>query len=135
LGITAALNLEEWQPWKSPNGESVWQGTHWAYRMPIFVLFVGFLCGITIWPNPKNLSHLIALSAAVLIGVQFWHGDRGGLYVLWYMPLLLMMVFRPTLVTAEAPAVVSGGGFVFRLASAAWRKVRPGPNPPKELAV
>jgi hypothetical protein len=137
FGLSAALNLPEWQPWKSPNieSESVWRGAHWAYRMPIFVLFVAFLCGITIWPKPKNLSHLIALSAAVLIGVQFWHGDRGGVYVLWYMPLLIMMVFRPNLVMAEPPALVQGSGFMFRLAGAAWRRVRPGVNPDKELAV
>jgi hypothetical protein len=138
FGLSAALNLPEWQPWKSPNGgesESVWRGAHWAYRMPIFVLFVAFLCGITIWPKPKNLSHLIALSAAVLIGVQFWHGDRGGVYVLWYMPLLIMMVFRPNLVMAEPPPLVHGSGFMFRLASAAWRRVRPGVTPDKELAV
>lgn len=135
FGLLSTLNLEEWQPWKFPASESIWKGTHWAYRMPIFVLFVGFLCGITIWPNPKNLSHLIALSAAVLIGVQFWHGDRGGVYVLWYMPLVIMMVFRPNLVAAEAPPLAPGGGLMFRLASAAWRRVRPGPTPPKELAV
>ena len=135
FGLSSTLNLPEWQPWKVPDTESVWQGTHWAYRMPIFVLFVGFLCWITIWPNPKNLSHLIALSAAVLIGVQFWHGDRGGVYVLWYMPLFIMMVFRPNLVAAEPPVIVPGGGLMGRIAIAAWRRVRPGPNPPKELAV
>lgn len=135
FGLSAALSLPEWQPWKVPSTESVWTGAHWAYRMPIFVLYVAFLCGITIWPSPKNLSHLIALSAAVLIGVQFWYGDRGGLYVLWYMPLLLMMVFRPNLVTAEPPVIVPGGGLMSRIAGAAWRRVRPGPNPPKELAV
>jgi hypothetical protein len=137
FGLSAALSLPEWQPWKVPSTEteSLWTRTHWAYRMPIFVLYVGFLCSITIWPNPKNLSHLIALSAAVLIGVQFWHGDRGGVYVLWYMPLLLMMVFRPNLVMAEPPGIVPGAGLMFRLAGAAWRRVRPGPNPDKELAV
>jgi hypothetical protein len=135
LGLFSALNLEEWLPWKFSSVESIWKGAHWAYRMPIFVLFVGLLCGITVWPNPKNLSHLIALSAAVLIGVQFWYADRGGVYVLWYMPLLIMMVFRPNLVLAEAPPLVPGSGIMVRLASAAWRRVRPGPNPPKQLAV
>jgi hypothetical protein len=33
----------------------------------------------------------------VLIGVQFWFADRGGVYVLWYLPLLVIMVLRPNL--------------------------------------
>jgi hypothetical protein len=133
FGLAAALHLPDWQPWKVPNTESIWQQAHWAYRLPIFVVFVAFLAGIAVWPTPKNLSHLIALSAAVLIGVQFWHADRGGVYVLWYLPLLLLMVFRPNLSTAEPPE--PGTGLMARWAGAAWRRVRPGPPPPKELAV
>ncbi len=136
FGLSAALNLPEWQPWRSPQAESVWKGAHWAYRMPIFVLYVAFLTGITFWPKPKKLSHLISLSAAVLIGIQFWHADRGGVYVLWYLPLLLLMVFRPNLMTAEPPGISPGTGFMARLAGAAWRRVRQRPIPPdKELAV
>jgi hypothetical protein len=107
---------------------------HWAYRLPVFVIFVAFVIAVAVWPTPKNLSHLIALSAAVLIGVQFWYADRGGVYVLWYLPLLLLMSYRPNLSTAEPPE--PGTGLMSRLASAAWRRVRPGPPPPsKELAV
>lgn len=135
FGLTAALSLPDWQPWKVPQTESVWTGAHWAYRMPIFVIFVGFVAGVTVWPSPKNLSHLIALSAAILIGVQFWHGDRGGVYVLWYLPLLLLMVFRPNLSMAEPPSLEPGSGLMARLATAAWKRVRPRPEPPKELAV
>ena len=34
-----------------------------------------------------------------MLAVQFWHGfgDGGGMYMAWYMPLLLMTVFRPNL--------------------------------------
>jgi hypothetical protein len=133
FGLSAALSLPDWQPWRNPNTESIWAGAHWAYRMPLFVLFVAFLVGVTVWPNPKNLSHLIALSAAVLIGVQFWHADRGGVYVLWYQPLLLLMVFRPNLTAAEPPAVEPGGGLMARLARVAWG--RPRAEQSKELAV
>jgi hypothetical protein len=108
-------------------------GVHWAYRLPIFVLFVAFLVGVMVWPSPKNLSHLMSLSAAVLIGVQFWHADQGGVYVLWYLPLVLLMVFRPNLTSAAPPE--PGSGLMARWAGAAWRRVRPGPPPPKELAV
>jgi hypothetical protein len=136
FGLASALNLPDWQPWRAPTAESIWTGAHWAYRMPLFVIYAAFLIGVAVWPNPKNLSHLIALSAALLIGVQFWHADRGGVYVLWYQPLLLLLVFRPNLTAAEPPAVEPGGGLVVRFATAAWRRVRPPKNePPKELAV
>ena len=132
-GVIAALHLTDWKPWSAPTTESVWSGTHWAYRLPLFVLFLGFLASATVWPGRKNLSHLIAQSAALLIGIQFWHADRGGLYVLWYLPLLLLMAFRPNLTAAEPPPVVPGGVFV-RLAGAAWRRVRPGQAQPNPLA-
>ncbi|WP_171469171.1 hypothetical protein [Frigoriglobus tundricola] len=134
--LVTALHLTDWKPWTVPATESIWKGTHWAYRLPLFVLFVGFLVGVTVWPNPKNLSHLLAQSAAVLVAIQFWHGDRGGLYVLWYLPLLLLMVFRPNLTAAEPPPIVPGSALV-RLAGAAWRRVRPGTHPThsKPLAV
>jgi len=133
-GLVSALHLTDWKPWTAPTTESIWTGTHWAYRLPVFVLFVGFLVGVTVWPSPKNLSHLVAQSAAMLIGVQFWHGDRGGLYVLWYLPLLLLMVFRPNLTAAEPPQIVPGS-VLARWAGAAWRRVRPAPAQPKPLAV
>ena len=125
-GVASAVNVGDWLPWRRPSAESLWTGVHGAYRLPIFVLFVGFLVGITFWPSPKNLSHLVALTAAVLIGVQFWHADRGGVYVLWYLPLLLLMVFRPNLTGHEPPVIEPGGGRVFRWAGAAWRRVRHG---------
>lgn len=133
-GLVEALNLAYWKPWAPPTTESIWTGTHWAYRLPLFVLFVGFLVCVTIWPTRKNLSHLIAQSAALLIGVQFWHADHGGRYVLWYLPLLLLMVFRPNLTAAEPPPLVPGGALA-RLAGAAWRRVRPGAAHEKPLAV
>ena len=128
-----SANLVDWLPWKRPTAESIWTGVHGAYRLPIFVAFVAFLVGIMIWPSPKNLSHLVALSAAVLIGVQFWHADRGGLYVLWYLPLVLLMVFRPNLTGHEPPLIEPKGGML----SWAWRRVGLGRTgtPTKELAV
>ncbi len=132
--LISALNLNEWKAWTAPTTPSIWSGAHWAYRLPVFVLFVGFIVAVSFWPSPKNLSHLLALSAAVLIGVQFWHADRGGEYVLWYLPILLLMVLRPNLSTAEPPQVVPGS-VLTRWAGAAWRRVRTGQSQSKELAV
>ena len=33
----------------------------------------------------------------MLIGIQFWFANRGGVYVLWYLPFLLLLAFRPNL--------------------------------------
>ena len=42
-------------------------------------------------------------SVALVLGVQFWYGDRGGSYIHWDLPLLLMMIFRPNLTAARPP--------------------------------
>jgi hypothetical protein len=90
------LSMPDWQPWKRTE-ESIWSSIHWAYRLPVFVLYLAFVILTSFWPSPKNLAHVISLSAAVLIGIQFWYADHGGVYVLWYLPLVVLMIFRPNL--------------------------------------
>jgi hypothetical protein len=41
-----------------------------------------------------------------MLGIQFWYADRGGVYVLWYLPFLLLLVFRPNLSDREPAAIV-----------------------------
>jgi hypothetical protein len=41
---------------------------------------------------------LIALSAALLVSSQFWYLSEGGTLVMLYLPMVLLMMFRPTLV-------------------------------------
>jgi hypothetical protein len=74
-----------------------WTETTQFFRLPIFVAFSALVMLAAFWPAEKNLGDLIALSAAIILGVQFWYPDRGGTYVLWYLPLLLLVFFRPTL--------------------------------------
>ncbi len=69
----------------------------------MFIAYAAFVIGTLFWPMPKNLAHVLALSAAVLIGIQFWCADNGGVYVLWYLPFLLLLVFRPNLSAAQPP--------------------------------
>jgi hypothetical protein len=87
--------------WLRPDTDTrgLWQGipSHGAYRLPIFLAYVVLVGVTTFWPSPKNLAHVIALTAAVLLGIQFWYADQGGVYILWYLPLLLLLVFRPNL--------------------------------------
>jgi len=103
--VKIALSLSDWQAWKVPQTESIWRGAYWAYRMPVFVVYLAFVFLTVFWPSPRNLGHVIAQTTAVVIGVQFWYADQGGVYVLWYLPLLLLMVFRPTLTEARPPAL------------------------------
>jgi hypothetical protein len=66
---------------------------------------VGYLALVVasaFWPSPKNLAHLYAVSAALIVGVQFIYADAGGIYVLWYLPLLLLVILRPGVTTLTA---------------------------------
>lgn len=108
--VHSALTLSDWQAWKRPSTEGFWRwfdGTavHWAYRLPVFIAYLAFLVMTGFWPARKNLAHVLALTTALLIGIQFWHADQGGMYVLWYLPLLLLMVFRPNLSERVPPII------------------------------
>jgi hypothetical protein len=103
--VQATLAQSDWQPWKVPNAEGFWTGVHWAYRIPVFIAYLAFVLTTAFWPAPKNLAHVVALTAAVCIGLQFWYADQGGVYVLWYLPLLLLLVFRPNLSDRRPPAL------------------------------
>lgn len=83
--------------------DGFWRQT--AYRIPVFVAFLGMLSALTIWPMKKSVSHLISHSAAIVLGIQFWFPQQGGVYVLWYLPLVLIVVFRPMLANHFAPEV------------------------------
>ena len=103
--LQSALALSDWQAWKVPTTEGFWMGIHWAYRIPVFIAYLAFVITTALWPAPKNLAHVLALSAAVLIGIQFWYADQGGVYVLWYLPLLLLLAFRPNLADRRPPVI------------------------------
>jgi hypothetical protein len=95
-GIWPWLNEADWQPWRVPSSAGIWVGTTWAYRLPVFVACVGIALTMFVWPMVRNLGQLIAMNAAVLISVQFWLAESGGRAINWYLPLLLLMAFRPT---------------------------------------
>ena len=67
------------------------------YRIPVIVSFFLLLIGLTFWPRRKNVEHLVSASAAIIVATQFWYPQQGGVYVLWYLPLLLVAMFRPRL--------------------------------------
>ncbi|MCO8123869.1 hypothetical protein NHH03_19140 [Stieleria sp. TO1_6] len=97
-------------PTMQPRG--IW-GLGWdpRWRLPVIVAF-GILCSLfAAWPSPKNLGTLIGCSAAVMVAAQFWHGYGGGLYIAWFLPLLLLTIFRPNLQDRVALKVVHRGSY------------------------
>src|SRR5207249_1552206 len=99
-----------------------WTGVQWAYRIPVFIAYAFFVLATAFWPAPKNLAHLLALLAAVLIGLQLWYADHGGIYVLWYLPLLLLLLFRPNLSDRRPPPLEAAVLIGLPLGDASYRQ-------------
>lgn len=99
-----------WDNFELLSTNSVW-GTIFvpAYRLPMQVAFL-VLCGsMALWPVEKNLGSLLSCSAVVMLATQFWQPLGGGSYVSWFLPLIVMTVFRPNLQDHVALSVVTGG--------------------------
>ncbi len=79
----------------TPTG--LWASMPTYYRIPIIAFYLVICFGLSLWPLQKNLATLIACSALLMLGVQFWMGNLGGLYMGWYLPLLILTLFRPNL--------------------------------------
>ena len=79
------------------NLEGIWKTWSPVYRFPIIAAFVALAISFSIWPAQKTLGTLISCSAAVMLAAQFWHAYAGGVFIAWYLPLLLLTIFRPNL--------------------------------------
>jgi hypothetical protein len=110
LVIVQALNSATWETFledlrlmfgvRNPlavHATGFWKDHSEPFRMPVIAAFVALCGSLAIWPPHKNLGTLLSCSAAVMIAVQFWHFHQGGIYLAWYLPLLLLTVFRPNL--------------------------------------
>ena len=87
----------------------IWQYWNKIYRIPILALFLCFAFGLAFWPAQKNLGTLISCSAAVMLGTQFWHPTISGLAMAWYLPFVLLTIFRPNLEDRVAETIVYRG--------------------------
>jgi hypothetical protein len=74
-----------------------------VYRLPVMVAYFIMLTIMTIWPKSRTVEVLLAQSTAAVVGTQLWYEQQGGVYLLWYVPLMLMVVFRPRLAHLRAP--------------------------------
>jgi len=91
-----------------------WESHVPEFRMPVLAAFVALCGSLALWPAQKNFGTLLGCSAAVMLGAQFWQAHHGGLYVLWYLPLLLLTIFRPNLEDRVALSAVRERMFRYR---------------------
>jgi len=87
---------------EAPASGSFWSGIDPSYRLPVLIAYLALVISTTLLPSDKNLGELIAMSAALLVASQFWYLDAGGTLVVLYLPLLILMMFRPNLATKRA---------------------------------
>ncbi|MEO8269869.1 MAG: hypothetical protein ABI557_09115, partial [Aureliella sp.] len=78
------------------------------YRLPVLVAFILLSASFVFWPPRKNLGTLICGTAALMLAAQFWHGNGGGLFMAWFLPFVLLTIFRPNLDDRIATQVVRG---------------------------
>ena len=90
--------------WALPSNDAV-------FRLPVLAAFLAMMATLAIWPAPKNLGTLMSCSAAVLLGSQFWKAHNGGLFMAWYMPVMLLVIFRPNLENRVALLVLDAEWF------------------------
>jgi hypothetical protein len=92
-------------PWFEPKSTgSFWAGIDTSFRLPVLIAYVALVIVIMLWPSRKSLAELISLSAALLVASQFWYLDKGGALVQLYLPLVVLMMFRPTMATRRPVA-------------------------------
>ena len=102
LGARSLTDVGLFSDYDVPATGSFWNGIDLSYRLPVLIAYFSFVIITMIWPIEKNLGELIALSAAVLVATQFWYLAEGGTLVLLYLPLVILMMFRPNLSTKRA---------------------------------
>jgi hypothetical protein len=84
------------------------------FRWPVFALFVAMCGSMVLWPAQKNLGTLLACSAAIMLGTQFWKAYDGGTYMAWYLPLMILTILRPNLEDRVALSAISEGWVKWR---------------------
>jgi hypothetical protein len=101
IGLRNPLDVEKFA--------GFWKYYDPSYRIPVLALFVAICGSMAIWPAQKNLGTLLSCSAAVMLATQFWHAHQGGLCMAWYLPLLILTIFRPNLEDRVSMSAVRPG--------------------------
>ncbi|MEX2118903.1 MAG: hypothetical protein WD847_04770 [Pirellulales bacterium] len=108
--------MSGWTIFSSPADKGFWffHEAAAAYRIPVITAFVALCASFALWPTPKNLGTLLSCSAVVMLGTQYWNVPGGGVQIAWYLPLLLLTVFRPNLEDRVALATLGESWFARR---------------------
>jgi hypothetical protein len=80
-----------------------------VYRIPVLASHIALCWSFAFWPVQKNLGTLLSGSAALMISTQFWAAYGGGISIAWYLPFLLLSIFRPNLEDRVALSVLGDG--------------------------
>jgi hypothetical protein len=102
MGARSLAEAGLWPGVEAPLTGSFWSGIDPSYRLPVLIAYLAMALVSAFWPGEKNLGTLISQSAALLVAGQFWYLDKGGTLVLLYLPLVLLMMFRPNLTSKRA---------------------------------
>lgn len=98
---------------RTENLQGIWREGpgfwNYVFRFPLLVTFLLLSFSFVVWPVRKHLGTVIGCTGALMIGSQFWHAHDGGIYVAWYLPLYLMVIFRPNLEERIATMMVPIG--------------------------
>lgn len=97
-----------------PVRQGIWKLWDPSYRYTLIVVFVLLSFSFVVWPAQKNLAALISCSGAIMLAAQFWHAYGGGVFIAWYLPLLLLTIFRPNLEDSLAVTKVPEGWWAKR---------------------
>ncbi len=82
---------------RSEGADGFWEVYPVALRIPL-IAALGVLAGsLALWPSEKNLGNLLSGTAALLLFSQLCSIHQAGLYMAWYAPPLILMIFRPSL--------------------------------------
>ena len=96
------------------NLQGIWQFWNPVFRYPVLAAFVALAFSFTILPVQKHLGTLICCSGAIMAATQFWHAYDGGVSIAWFLPMMLLMIFRPNLEDHLAITKVSEGWWLAR---------------------
>lgn len=67
------------------------------FRIPVIAAYAILATVLAFWPSQKNFGTLLSSSAALMIGCQYCHPFEGGLYMAWFLPMMILVIFRPNL--------------------------------------
>ncbi len=98
----------------SPDIHGFWEGGLAPFRWPPIAIFVAMCGSMALWPAQKNLGSLLACSTAIMLGTQFWKAYAGGTFMAWYLPLLILTIFRPNLEDRVALSAINEGWVKWR---------------------